>query len=367
MMVRSATAPLEPLAPQGLLGFSQVLIGDVVWRVFSTPGRDEHVVIQVAEQVRARDDVVMASLRSVIWPMALALPLLALGVWAAVRHAVKPLRELGWRVAHRRPDGAEPLPLAGVPREARPLVHELNRLFGRMAALIESERRFTADAAHELRTPIAATRMQAQVAQGATSDAERAEALAATVQGCDRATHLVEQLLQLARLESQTDGVASPSALLPCVSAVLSELAGTAAARNQQLEWAPPDGHAWWSPAPEALTHILLRNLLDNALRYSPDGACVCVQVQRVADGRVMLTVEDSGPGMTPDHMNRLGERFFRVVGSGQSGSGLGWSIVTRIAQMNGIAWQLARSTRLGGLRVDVTWAESSGTEKEQQ
>jgi two-component system sensor histidine kinase QseC len=164
--------------------------------------------------------------------------------------------------------------------------------------------------------------MQAQVAQGALDDDERNEALAATLQGCDRATRLVAQLLQLARLEAlpQHSGVA------PC-------------------------------PAPEALVAVLLRNLIDNALRYSPDHACVRVHTQALAGGRSRLTVEDSGPGLSDEHLARLGERFFRVVGTQQSGSGLGWSIVTRVATLYGLNLHLGRSDDLGGLRVDVEWA----------
>lgn len=141
------------------------MIAGVVWRVFSAQGHDKHVVVHVAEQDQARQDVVLASMRSVIWPVAVALPFLGFGVWAAIRQALKPLSALGYEVAHRKPDASEPLPDAGVPREVLPLVDALNRLFGRIAMLIDSERRFTADAAHELRTPLAGIRMQAQVAR----------------------------------------------------------------------------------------------------------------------------------------------------------------------------------------------------------
>ena len=358
LVVRSSTAPTQAMAATPALGFSDPVIDGQPWRVFSARGLDEHVVIHVGEQDTARADVVLASLRSVIWPMAVALPLLALAVWGAVRWAVKPLRDLGWQVSHRQPDAADPLPLADVLLEAQPLVHELNRLFDRTASLIHSERRFTADAAHELRTPIAAIRMQAQVAQGALDDDERNEALAATLQGCDRATRLVAQLLQLARLEAEP-GVAAGvhTDVHTCLRQVLGDLGPVAQRRHQRLEALPQHSGVGPCPAPEVLVGVLLRNLVDNALRYSPDHARVRVHTQALAGGRSRLTVEDSGPGLSDEHLARLGERFFRVVGTQQSGSGLGWSIVTRVATLYGLNLHLGRSDDLGGLRVDVEWA----------
>jgi two-component system, OmpR family, sensor histidine kinase QseC len=357
-VVRSSTAPAQPLAAPGVLGFSQSVIDGQSWRVFSTPGLDEHVVIHVGEQDEARADVIWASLRSVVWPMTVALPVLALLVWGAVGWAVKPLRDLGWQVAHRKPEVADPLPLTDVPLEAQPLVQELNRLFDRTASLIQAERRFTADAAHELRTPIAAIRMQAQVAQGARDDHERNDALTATLQGCDRATRLVVQLLQLARLEAEPGAAAvtTRTDIHACLRQVMADLTAVAQRRHQRLEALPLDGEPCLCPVPEALVAVLLRNLLDNALRYSPDHARVRVKTQVWDTGGVRLTVEDSGPGLAPEHLARLGERFFRVVGTEQSGSGLGWSIVTRVATLYGLTLHLGRSDELGGLRVDVEW-----------
>jgi two-component system sensor histidine kinase QseC len=358
MVVRSATAPTTRLAPLTCEGMSKVKVAGEDWWVFCTPGQDEHVVVQVADRDEARADVVMASVWSVVWPMALAFPFVGLGVWGAVRHAVRPLAELGQVVTERRPDADEPLPLAQVPHEARPLVLALNRLFERMSAVLQSERRFTADAAHELRTPIAAIRMQAQVAQGAREADERNEALTATLQGCDRASHLVEQLLQLARLEAQAVGTGEGCDLHHVLDWVLGDLRPVAARRGQTLrcEVNGTGPHALRSPVPEGLMVILLRNLVDNALRYSPDGSEVRVQVVADATGRVQLAVDDNGPGMSDADLQRLGERFFRVVGSSQPGSGLGWSIVRRVAGLYGLQGLVTRSPDLGGLRVTFCW-----------
>jgi two-component system, OmpR family, sensor histidine kinase QseC len=368
LLARSAQAPDAPLTDRRENGLSDSMLAGHLWHVFTAQGREDGVLIHVGERQSARRHVLLASLRSATWSMLLALPLLVAGIWWAVRVSVRPLRRLGRVVAGRAPQSLVPLSTDGVPPEVQPLVVALNGLFERVAEQLALERRFTADAAHELRTPIAAIRMQAQVAQGAASDAERARALQATLQGCDRATRLVEQLLQLARLEAELEtgegatampgagpGHAAPETtdLAAKARSLLAELAPQAHARGQSVALDAPSGSVPIA-MPAALVQVLLRNLVDNALRYSPDGAVVQVRVQ--ATPVVTLTVEDSGAGLPADALDRLGERFFRVLGTGQSGSGLGWSIVRRIARRHGLRVAADRSELLGGLRVRVRW-----------
>jgi two-component system sensor histidine kinase QseC len=399
LVARSAHAPDSPLADTRSRGLSERVIDGVAWRVFtavrggdkpgkhdkkgqSRPGDDSaEDLIHVGERVAARNDVLIANLRGMVVSL-LAMPLLALGIAWVVRRALQPLRALGLGVARRQPQALDPLPEDGAPPEVLPLVRALNDLFARVAEQLASERRFTADAAHELRTPIAAIRMQAQVAQGAADAAERATALAATIAGCDRATRLVEQLLQLARLEADDRADAERAPGLPAepARADLNALAADgvrqllpqAAARGQHIAWQPHAGPLPVALSP-ALAAVLLRNLLDNALRYSPDGARVQVRVASPAHaesgagtraetggegepGGACLTVEDSGPGLPPESRARLGERFFRQLGTGQSGSGLGWSIVRRVARLHGLRVEVDHSPTLGGLRVRVIW-----------
>ena len=357
LLARSANAPQEPLTQRRKRGFADSQVDGKAWRVFVTQGRERDVRIVVGELQSVRREIVLASLTSILKPMAWALPLLALGIWWAVRGSVRPLGRLGNAVAARQPQSLESLSTAGVPPEVLPLVTALNELFERMARLLATEQQFTADAAHELRTPIAGIRMQAQVAQGATNTQERATALQATVQGCDRATRLVEQLLQLARLDAEATPDSGSSAPLADVARqVAADLQATAERRQQRIvlrEPLAPDVHI---PLPEPLARVLLRNLLDNALRYSPEGAEVQLQINELGDGHAQLSVEDSGPGLTPEEQARLGERFFRVLGTGQSGSGLGWSIIQRIARLHHLQVGTDRSPGLGGLRVTVHW-----------
>jgi two-component system, OmpR family, sensor histidine kinase QseC len=356
LVVRSATAPGARLAMPNHRGMEEVAVEGEMWRVFSAQGRDPHVVVQVAERLSARTDVVWASLFSVIWPMAVALPLLAVLVWWAVRHTLQPLHTLSEAVSQRRPDAADPLPLEDVPGEVRPLVLALNRLFARMRAVLDNERRFTADAAHELRTPIAAIRVQAQVAQGATCEAERDQALAATLTGCDRATHLVSQLLELARLDAPAAGGGHACDLQMVLKRVMDDERPAALHSGHSLRYEIDHSSSFRCPVPAGLMGTVVRNLVDNALRYSPPHGEVRLAAESLADGSTALVVEDSGPGLSAPDLERLGERFFRVMGSGQPGSGLGWSIIRRVADLYGLHITTDRSPSLGGLRVHIRW-----------
>lgn len=355
LTLRSSNAPLEPLSPKES-GFDTVRDPQgQSWRILATTGAEPDVRVVVAERLEARHAILGALARSVLLPLGLALPALALALWWSVRQGLRPLHALRQTLEQRRPDALAPVDGAHLPAELQPLVGALNALMQRIAEVLASERRFTADAAHELRTPIAAIRMQAQVAQGAgTDDAARSHALQATLAGCDRATRLVEQLLALARLEAHN----SSAPVLACdaaqvTRAVLADLAPTALARQQTVEFDAP------GPAPlavdEMALRMLVRNLVDNALRYSPEGARVQVQIVPTP-GQLCWQIDDSGPGLEAAALPRLGERFFRVLGSGQSGSGLGWSIVRRIARVQGADIVVEPSPTLGGLRVQVRW-----------
>ncbi len=337
-------------------GFSTVRQDDgSTWRVFGVVVPTRDVWVFVGENMESRDAILWAILRSVLWPLALALPLLAVALWWSVRNGLAPLRALRNELAGRTPQALEPVVLDDCPEEMRPLVGALNELLTRISTMVESERRFTADAAHELRTPIAAIRAQAQVAMGAGDDAEqRIHALQSTLAGCDRATRLVEQLLMLARLEEQVAKSAMPVNLTSVVRRVAADIAPIALQRGQTLELEADEPYA--VVADEALLGVLVRNVVDNALRYSPSGARVLVTVRK-SDMGCTLCVQDSGPGMEPAAIQRLGERFFRVLGSDQPGSGLGWSIVKRLADVFGATVQIDRSQTLGGLSVTVVWS----------
>jgi len=352
LLSRSAQAPSEPLAPWGQNGISDQERDGQAWRVFAATGRDRDVRVVVAELQSARQDILKAGLNSAIVPLFLALPVLAFLIWGAIFKSLTPLRQLSESVLRRDAQALKPLS-EHVSAEVLPLVQALNRLFQQLALQLEGERRFTADAAHELRTPIAAVRMQAQVARGAAADVTRDKALDAVLQGCDRATRLVGQLLQLARLDAQEDAM-----LLARCDAVadtrllLADLAPRAVSKQQVLSLDAPE--VLCVPMPPGLVGVLVGNLVDNAQRYSPEGSKI--RVQWTALPAPTLVVEDSGPGMNALDLARLGDRFFRVPGHDAEGSGLGWSIVRRVAQRFGLRVQVDGSPDLGGLRVTLTW-----------
>jgi two-component system sensor histidine kinase QseC len=239
-----------------------------------------------------------------------------------------------------------------VPAEVLPLVEELNRLFARISQVLERERRFTADAAHELRTPLAALRSQAQLARTARGAAVRDEALDGILTGTDRATRLVEQLLTLARVESgQARASAQSLDLRELVRGQIAVIAPRALAVN--LELAFDEGAAVPVLGNPDLLAVLARNLLDNAVCYTPAGGRLHVAVD--ANNRVArLTVDNSGPVISADDLARLGERFFRVTGNPASGSGLGLSIVARIAELHGGTVAIRAGKGGDGLCVEV-------------
>ena len=355
LSMRSANTTSAPMSTK-IRGFSTVQLPDnAQWRVYGAQGNEGDVQVFVGELIQSRESILWAVLKAVLMPLMYALPALAVVGWLAVRNGLAPLRHLSQALAQRQPQALDPVVLQDVPAEIDPVVKSLNALFERIQSMMASERRFTADAAHELRTPIAAIRTQAQVALGAGDDAaQRKHALLYTLAGCDRASHLVEQLLTLSRLESSSS--APPSGLVDLAGVarrVAGELAMTALDRAQELELEAPE-HAYVG-ADDMLTSVLVRNLLDNALRYSPESARVSLSVMSEAN-QVILRVEDSGAGLSDADMARLGERFYRVLGTGQTGSGLGWSIVRRIANVYHARIEVTRSIKLGGLCVTVCW-----------
>nr|WP_057926920.1 ATP-binding protein [Burkholderia ambifaria] len=359
--LHSENAPSQPMVAAELTGrgpasgFWTVAIDGDAWRVFVVRGRRGDVQVFVGERIDSRKSILHAVMRSAFWPMAAALPLLVLAIGWAVRRGTAPLRDFGRVLARRNPQALDTIGLDRTPLEMRPMLDALNRLFERIRAVMDAERRFTADAAHELRTPIAAVKAQAQVAMAELDDERRRHALRGVLEGCDRAARLVDQLLLLSRLDAGSLAERAPVDMSAVARQIVAEAAPRSIGNRQKL--------ALDAPSPcvvggnEALLASMVRNLVDNAIRYSAPQAHIVVSVGRPG-GRAVLRVEDSGPGIGDDDLSRLGERFFRPAGTRPSGSGLGWSIVRRIAAAHDADIQVDRSPALGGLRVTVSWPD---------
>jgi two-component system sensor histidine kinase QseC len=254
-VVRSANAPTGPMIPVDReigQGFATVQINGEAWRVFSTRGPREDTRVYVGERVDSRTSILFAVLRGTLWPMAVALPLFGLATGWAVRQGVAPLKRLGRTIALRGPDDLAPVVMSQTPAEMSPVLDALNQLFVRIQTVWEAERRFTADAAHELRTPIAAIRTQAQVALAETDDTLRQHALRATLEGCDRATRLVNQLLVLSRLESGATLELTQVDLSALAQRVVAELrnAGPVISPTRRACCPPHRGSAFWAICP---------------------------------------------------------------------------------------------------------------------
>ena len=358
LRLHSANAPDRRIMERDE-GFADVVIDGHAWRAFSTWDRKHKLLIQVAEERSTRDAIAASVGRSLLTPLLVALPLLALLLWWAVAGGLRPLRTLGEQVARRDPDNLAPLDAGTPPAEVAPLVGSLNRLFERVGQSFARERQFTADAAHELRTPIAALRTQAQVALRSTADAERDKALRQVVAGCDRAARLVDQMLTLARLDpAQADRPAMPCDLAAIARSALADAAPNAMERAIDFELAVEGDSVVAGEA--ALLAVLVRNLVDNAVRYGVAGTHVRVTVARRAEG-VELRVADDGPGVPAADMGRLGERFYRQMGTAASGSGLGLSIVRRIAEVHGAHLAFRTAEAGTGLVVTVRFADGGG------
>lgn len=342
------------LPQRAVLGFSNVKANGTVYRVFSIQTANQ--TVQVAQDLAVRRNMAGNLALRTLGPIAVMMPILMLVVWWVVSGSLEPVARVRSQVASRQADDLSPVSEAGLPDEVRPLVQELNLLFGRVKTAFDAQQHFVADAAHELRTPLAALRLQAQSLDRADNAEARKLAVARLTAGIDRATRLVEQLLVLARQEATVAGGAAtrPVDLADLARRTVAELAGVAAAKGvdvgvQQADPATIEGQ------PDAL-HVLLRNLVDNAIKYTPAGGTADISV--VAEsGAVRLTVEDSGPGIPVEERERVFDRFYRVAGSEAAGSGLGLAIIKAIAERHGATLSLGQSARLGGLAATVTFA----------
>lgn len=322
LLLRSASAPVESLARQEN-GYAEVTIAGKSWRVYTLKDDENEILVQVGERHEVRNELAASVALRLLLPLGVTLPVLALLIWLAVGKGLSPLRRISSEVEQRDPSNLAPLEGYGVPIEIAPLLHALNDLLGRLDRALESERRFTADAAHELRTPLAALKIQAQVARRAESEAQRVAALDNLIVGVDRATHLTGQLLTLARLEPTSGNTVMMAScdVAAIARQVLADLAPSALEKEIELELSSPDSAEIKGNAD--MLAILLRNLVDNAIRYTPMKGGVSVSLM-AEQGRVRLEVLDSGPGIPEQERQRVFDRFYRILGSEAAGSGLG-------------------------------------------
>ncbi|MFM0724708.1 ATP-binding protein [Paraburkholderia strydomiana] len=309
--------------------------------------------VRVFEPANTRSDLVSGVASRIARPTLIALPVLALLVWLSIGWSLAPLKVLSGAIRSRDVNRMEPVDIGRAPLEVRPLVDAINLMLSRLLNSLERERAFTADAAHELKTPLAAIKVQAQVALAEPDTALQRLAMERVVQAVDRSARLAEQLLLLARLDAHEKLSAGPLKLAMVAKNTLRANEFNAQQKNIRV-WLTGDMRAEIDAEP-VLIGILLDNLLDNAIKYGHSGGSVEVAVSQAGD-RVQISVCDDGPGVAPDDLARLTRRFFRATGNAASGSGLGLSIAARIAGHFGAQLNLAAGIGGRGLKVDVSF-----------
>jgi two-component system OmpR family sensor kinase len=331
------------------LGFSTVQTREGPWRVFAMQGRRS--VIQVAQPISRRDQLAAHAALQSMRPYLLLFPLMGVFIWIVVGRGLAPIARLARAIATRSPSAMEPVSEA-VPEEVQPLVRALNDLLSKLGAALQAQRQLVADAAHELRTPLAALLLQTQLVERASSAEQRSAALDELKRGIERATRVMQQLLTLAREEP--GAVRTPFAPLQLdmlIDSVGAQFHTIAEARGIALS-VSTGGLTPRVTGDEASLHTLFANLLDNALRYTPSGGTVSVQLFEHS-GHLSVRVEDSGPGIPPADRTRVFDRFYRRAGVEAPGTGLGLAIVRAIAERHQIRVSLGDSSA-GGLSATV-------------
>ncbi len=330
------------------LGFSDVTVEGNRWRIYST--QLGNTVVQIAQPLGARREVAAQMAMKTVALLLLLLPFLGMIIWVTVGRGLAPLRRVASDLGVRDVGSLRPIEEAGLPQEICPLTSALNDLLARLEHSMDAQRAFVADAAHELRTPLGALKLQIQLAERASDATERQAAFADLKRGLERAIHLVQQLLTLARQEpGVSERVRQPVDLVLLAHSVIADFALSADTRRIDL------GIGSETPATvqgdaDAL-RIMLNNLVDNALHYTPEGGRIDLAVEADADA-FSIVVQDSGPGIAEAELTRVFDRFYQAGDTPAKGSGLGLAIVRQIAVAHGAQATLSNTGH--GLRACV-------------
>lgn len=331
------------------------------WRVFTFKAK--YGVVQTAERYDVRNELVNEVSLHTLRNLLFALPLLAILIWFSIGRGLKPLQQITHELTLRTHDQLQAVSTQAVPVEIKSVIDALNSLFKRLAYAFENERRFTADAAHELRTPLSGLKVQAQVALRSEDKQVRQQALQKILYGVDHASHLVSQLLTLARMDSTQPLSMKAVDLQQLAQQVLNTLMEKAIEKNQDLGLMVQTDNTLVQGNIEAL-EILLRNFVDNALRYTPEAGEVTVSLVQTAKGALCLSISDNGIGIAAEQREKIFERFYRGNHQHIQGSGLGLSIVQRIAELHNLHIELCDPPQGTGLVVNVYFPVAEHLEK---
>jgi len=352
LLLRSEGAP--DLGVPNHDGYQDLVFDDHHWRAFTSQSPDGQFTVWVGERFVLRRDLTNEITWDMLFPLLLAVPLLAVAIGWGVGRGLVPLRRVAAAVARRSPSNLQPVDMQKVPAELKLVIETLNVLLERLRDAFARERRFTSDAAHEIRTPLAGIKTHAQVALRQENDVRRRQAMEEVIQGVDRTTRLVEQLLTLARLDNEAlVHEFQPVDLESIVVDLITALDPDATARHTTISFVHGE-HAAVNGNPIALS-MMVRNLVDNAIRYTPEGGAVQVEVG-AEHGQTILTVTDNGPGVPEEERARIFDRFYRGAGTSAFGCGLGLSIVRRVADLHGATVSLGTPPSGRGLQVRIAF-----------
>jgi len=333
---------------------------DQKWRVFKLTDQQNGLTFIVAEPYNVRDQLLKDIALNNLYLMLFVIPLATLFIWLILGRGFSRLAEITNEVSNRAPSYLEPVDLEGVPQEITPLINAINKLFIRLHEAFQREKRFTADAAHELRTPLAALKTQAQVALKTQNAEERQLVLENLVHSVDRMVHVVQQLLTLSRLVPEAVSIyemvkVNLSKLAP---EIIAQLVPMAIDKNIEIGLEAPEEAIYIQGNLTGIS-ILIRNLVDNALRYTPPNGQVTVELKQT-ENAIVLTVTDTGPGIAEELRARVFERFFRIIGATASGSGLGLAIVKQIADLHQAKISLHTPETHNGLKIVVSFSKNN-------
>lgn len=350
MLLSSNNAPRTKLTETA--GYANVNIHQTKWRIFTIQNQD--TLIEVGENMEIRNKLIQSVVLDMLLPMLIMLPVIASAIWIGIGTGITPLRKLTHAISKCSHNQLSPIDLTNAPQEIIPLAQELNNLLSRLNDAFIRERHFTANASHELRTPLTIIKTQAQVALRSRTPKEKKENLNKIIQGIDRATHMVNQLLTLTRIEPNTASTLyTPLNLYNVISFCIAEYTALASKKEITITL-DGDKNASIKAYKDGLI-LAVNNLLDNAIRYTPPKGTITINIAQT-DNHIILTIQDSGPGIEPQNKEKVFDQFYRIPGTNEEGCGIGLAIVKRVLDLHKAHIHLHSSQNPSGLTIDISF-----------
>ncbi|MDH5352816.1 MAG: ATP-binding protein [Gammaproteobacteria bacterium] len=357
LVLKSTNLPITDISA-GRSGFSDHYFSDYEWRVFSLTSIDGRYRCITAERIDVRNELIEEVSEGLLQLFLILVPVLSIVMWFAINQGLAPLQKLTSQIKSRSADKLDSITSTNTPAEIKTITEAVNQLLSRLKNALAREKRITSDAAHELRTPLSAVKLHAELARKADNASDRITAIDQVMRGIDRSTHLVNQLLALARLEpekfSQQLERIDIGKILVEETALLAPIA-----EDKNLELSITDNDHVIAPVDETSLRLLIRNLLSNAISYTPDGGAISLSL--INDERQFrLIVEDNGPGIPEEERDRVLERYYRLQNHQETGCGIGLSIVTQVVELHQATLSMETPEKGSGLRVVITFPNQS-------